>query len=165
MFAVVKLGDRFAQVGELKSGEGTSTAPTSTAPTTAAPATTRLKEVIDVKDILEPTAQRGKENKRKGKAEIAPEKPRKKIRTISLAKKRGDECLTDIHMLPESEPGVCTLHAGSTTAKQKNGRFGIGGEDDLASGTVCSVLLVMYTPFNMAVINVSFSCTGTENYK
>lgn len=125
MFAVVKLGDRFAQVGELKSGEGTSTAPTSTAPTTAAPATTRLKEVIDVKDILEPTAQRGKENKRKGKAEIAPEKPRKKIRTISLAKKRGDECLTDIHMLPESEPGVCTLHAGSTVVEPETEKWKI----------------------------------------
>lgn len=33
---------------------------------------------------------------------------------ISLAKKKREECVTDIHVLPEGEPGLCTLPAGST---------------------------------------------------
>lgn len=116
---MVKLGDRFAQEkGGLKTGEGTSAAPTSTAPITVTPTPNRPKEVVDVEYIQEPAvAQKERENKRKNKAEIAPEKPKKKFRTISLAKKRGDECFTDIRILPESEAGVCTLHAGSTVVE------------------------------------------------
>lgn len=121
MFAVVKLGSRFAQAKVAKSGEETSTTPTVTVPvigpTSEPPTSTRPKEVVDVEDIPEPTAQKEKETKRKDKAEIGPEKPRKKIRTISLAKKRGDECVTEIHMLPENEPGFCTLHAASTVVE------------------------------------------------
>lgn len=77
---MVKLGDRHAQVAEKKSGEGTS----------AAPATSRLKEVVDVDSILEPLAPAEKVGKRKENIEIAIEQTRKKIRTISLAKKRKD---------------------------------------------------------------------------
>lgn len=62
---------------------------------------------------LEPTTQIERKNKRKGKIEIAPEKLRKKIQTISLAKKKGEEYVTDIHLLPKNEPRLCTLYIGS----------------------------------------------------
>lgn len=109
------------QVGEVKSGERTSTTPTATAPVpapvNAPPVATCPKKVVDIEDTLESIAQIEKENKRKNKTKVGPEKPRKKIRTISLAKKRGDECFTDIHMLSKNEPGICTLHVGSTVVK------------------------------------------------
>lgn len=113
MCAVVKLGERFAQVGGRKSGEGTSTVPPTTVPKPAEAATTRPKEVVEVEDGPEPVVV-GKNNKRKEKPEDVPEKSRKKIRTKTLAKKREDEDVTDIHILSDNEPRVCTLHAGTT---------------------------------------------------
>lgn len=103
-FAVVKLGDRHAKIAKRQSGERTF----------GAPATTHLKEVVDVESIPEPMAPTEKRDKRKGKAKIAPEKSRKKIQTISLAKNKKEECVTDIRVLPEDEPNLCILHGGST---------------------------------------------------
>lgn len=91
-------------MGERKSGEGTS----------AATATPRPKEVVDVESIPETAAPVERGSKRRENAEIGPEKSRKRIRTISLAKKKREECVTDIHVLPDGEPGLCTLPAGST---------------------------------------------------
>lgn len=46
--------------------------------------------------------------------ELAPEKLKKKFRTISLAKKRGDESIADIRILQENEAGIYILHLGLT---------------------------------------------------
>lgn len=70
--------------------------------------------MVDVEDISEPRASKDREDKRKNKPEVATEKLKKKSRIIALAKRRGDEHITDICMLPENEAGVCVLHAGVT---------------------------------------------------
>lgn len=91
-------------MAERKSGEGTSAA-------SAAPG---QKEVIDVKGIPEPVVPIEMVNKRKENTEVAPEKSRKKIRTVALAKKRKEEIVMDIHVFSADEPGLCFLLAGST---------------------------------------------------
>lgn len=78
VLAVVKLGDRHAQVVEKKWGERTSVAP-------------RQEEVVDVESILELVVPVEKVSKRKEITEVAPRKLRKKIRTISLSKKKNEE--------------------------------------------------------------------------
>lgn len=70
------------------------------------------KEVVDVKDIPESMAPKGKEAKKKSKTKVAPEKSKKKFRTIALVKKREDENITDVRILLENRVGVCTLHVG-----------------------------------------------------
>lgn len=54
-----------------------------------------------------------KVNKIRENTEVVPEKSRKRIQTISLAKKR-EEFVTNIHVLLTNEPGLCILHAGTT---------------------------------------------------
>lgn len=65
---------------------------------------------MDVEDIPEPMAPKNRENKKKNKSREVPEKPKKKFRTISLAKKKGDEKITEMSILPENEAGICVLH-------------------------------------------------------
>lgn len=72
---MVKLGDWHAQVAENKSGEGTSAAP-------------YRKEVVDVDSIPESVVPVEKISKKKESTEAMPETSRKKIRIISLAKRR-----------------------------------------------------------------------------
>lgn len=104
VFTVEKYGDRHAQVAKKILGEGTSAA-------------SGQKEVVDVDKIPELVVLADKVTKRKESTEVAPEKMRKKIRTISLAKKKKEECVTNIHVHSADEPNVCTLHAGTTLVK------------------------------------------------
>lgn len=53
-------------------------------------------------------------SKRKESTKAMPETSRKKIRTISLAKKKKEECVTNIHVFLADESGLCTLHAETT---------------------------------------------------
>lgn len=69
---------------------------------------------MDVEDIPEPMVPNDRVNKRKNKAENTLEKLKKKFRTILLAKKRGDENITNIEILPENEERMCILNASST---------------------------------------------------
>lgn len=64
------------------------------------------KKVVDVDSIPESVVPVEKVSKRKKSTEVAPEKSRKKIRTISLAKKKKKECVTDFHVLSANEPGL-----------------------------------------------------------
>lgn len=55
-------------------------------------------KIIDVAKIPEPSMPVDNTAKRKESTKIAPEKVRKKILTISLAKKKKEKCVIDIHV-------------------------------------------------------------------
>lgn len=114
LYALVKLGGRFAQTKkEVSTKEKITTVPSLSTPVIEVAVPSRPKEVVDVEDVSESTALKDRENKRKSKPETVPERP-KKMRTILLAKKRGDGNITEIHIRPESEIGVYVLHADLT---------------------------------------------------
>lgn len=80
-------------------------------PKPAEATTTRSKKVVAVEDNPELNVV-GKNNKRKEKLEYLREKSKKKIRIKTLANKRKEEYVIDIHVLSDNDPGCARYLPG-----------------------------------------------------
>lgn len=106
---MVRLGDRQAEAATKKSGGEPAVEPSP-------------KEVVAASDPYKPTTAVKKAPKRKATKDSSPEKIKKKLRIVTLAKKKKTtegEDITKVDLHSAEVPGLLTLYFGSTVIPPK----------------------------------------------